>query len=174
MLKEKLHLSAFLGFLIVFLGQASHAQNQQLKLELFLLTKETSRDSNWQQCNLRIHNKSLSYQAKHGGRDPRKDFVVTYNLTQDQRKQLIKYIRKEKLNLNLKEIKSRAGYGISIKLDLSIQIANRKTRAYIEGRSNIWNNNKLKSNLKNKAYYQKVRSLLVFLKTQFGFKKIEI
>ncbi len=151
------------------------ARNSDFHLKLFLLRKEISRDSNSQIAKINIANGVAEYSVTHGGRDPRPNKIKKYKLSENKEKQLINYIIQNNLNRNIQEEKPET-FGINISLLLEIKIGQVVTKVRIIGAKNIWGRTKKgkKSNLKNLVFYNKVHSLLVFMKRKLGVNIIEL
>ena len=153
--------------------EEQETSNFYLKLSYFI--REQSKDSNSQNTSLTIRNKIIEYSVSHGGCDPRADIKKDYKLTAELEQKLIKYVKENKLNQNIQERTSNASLGISVSLLLEIKIDNSVTKSDISGAVNIWGARKTnKKTIESKDYYHKIHSLLVFMKSDLGFKEIEI
>ncbi|OQX97407.1 MAG: hypothetical protein B6I20_12680 [Bacteroidetes bacterium 4572_117] len=148
-------------------------------LKLYYSNSESSKDSNWQNTTLIIKNRVIEYSVTHGGRNPRPDVKKEYKMTKEVEKKLIEYIKKHKLNQNIKESIGDISPGINISLSLEVKIEDITTKSDISGALNAWGSEEYlkkqkKKIIKNKDYYDEIHSLLVFLKFDLGFGEIEI
>ncbi|MEN8119529.1 MAG: hypothetical protein ABFS35_04255 [Bacteroidota bacterium] len=148
-------------------------------LKLNYSQKEKSKDSNSQNTNLNIKNRIIEYSVTHGGYDPRPNVTKEYKMTKEAENKLIEYIKKRKLNQNIKESIDDVSPGINVNLSLKIKIGDITSKSDISGAVNAWGSKEYlkKQNMKtieNKAYYHEIHSLLVFMKTKLGYEEIEI
>ncbi len=146
-------------------------EHSNLLMILNLSQRETSKDTNWQQTKLIVKNREVDYAWSYGGYPDARNKEEKYKINEEQEKKIIEYIKKNKLNKNIKEIKSSAGIGVSINLTFEVIIENIKTEIIISGRSNIWGGSrwKKKTNLKKIDVYHNVASLISFFKSEFSF-----
>ena len=145
-------------------------KKSKFRLILNLEHKEFARERNWEQTKLIIENGEINYSYRYYSYpSPRKE-KKEYNLNENQINELIEYIKKNNLNRNINEIKPTEGYGISIVVELEIEIEDVKTEVKIIGRKNIWDNEYEEgTNLENYNFYSNMCSLIFFMKKNFGF-----
>ncbi len=144
--------------------------DSQLFLSLDLTHVETSKDSNWQETSLRIKDGIVEYSYHYGGFPDKRKKEKRYSLSRTGEKELIEYIRANRLDRNIEEIQPTEGIGIAINLRLELRIENVETSVTIAGRSNIWGGESAKkTNLLNLGFNDDIHSFLAFLKNHFGY-----
>ncbi|RLD75147.1 MAG: hypothetical protein DRJ07_18600 [Bacteroidetes bacterium] len=148
-------------------------------LKLNYSQRERSKDSNSQNTTMTIKDRIIEYSVTHGGRDPRDDVKKEYKMTEELENKLIEYIKKRKLNQDIKEHVDDVSPGINVNLSLEIKIGDIITKSEISGAVNTWGSKEYlkkqnKKTIKNKDYYNKIHSLLVFMKTKLNYEEIEI
>ena len=154
-------------------------ETSEFELTLHYARQEKSKDSNSQTTTMTIKNRILNYSVTHGGRDSRPDVSKTFKLDKEPETKLIDYIKKNKLNQNIEEHINDVSPGINGSVVLEIKIANINTKSDISGAVRAWGSKEYlkKQNTKtieNINYYNKIHSLLVFMKLALSYKEIKI
>lgn len=157
----------------------SQPESSDFFLKLNYSHREKSKDSNSQNTTLTIKNRMIEYSVTHGGRDPRLKVTKEYKMTEEAENKLIEYIKKHKLNQDIKEHIDDVSPGINVSFSLEIKIDDITTKSEISGAVNAWGSKEYlkkqkKKTIKNKDYYNEIHSLLVFLKFDLGYEEIEI
>ena len=173
----------FLLILLTYLTMSNSCVNMPEESSFYLKLnyshRERSKDSNSQNTTMTIEDRVIKYSITHGGRDPRDDITKEYKMTEELENKLIEYIKKRKLNQEIKEHIDDVSPGINVNLSLEIKIGDIITKSEISGAVNAWGSKEYlkkqnKKTIKNKDYYNQIHSLLVFMKTKLGYEEIEI
>jgi hypothetical protein len=151
-------------------GGAKARSASDFSLLLILTYEETSKDSSWQKTSLEIRDRKAEYSYQAGGFPDEKTKEKKYRLSETEEKELIEYVKENRLNRDIEEIMSTEGIGVAADLQFKVSIEGMATAVRIVGRSSIWGNGQeKKSNLENRDFLSEINALLVFLKNQFGF-----
>jgi len=152
----------------------SGAGTEGFYLKLHLARREKSKDSNSQVTTVEIKDSTVHCAVAFRGHDPRENISKEYRPGEDDMAKLIRYLKDNRLNMNIRENSKCASPGVSISLSLEVIIDNVKTKADVTGTKNFWGRDHGKrSNIKNIDYYNRVHSLLLFMKKELGFDIIE-
>ena len=168
-----------ISYLVLTCSDMKQNETSNFQLKLQYDHRERSKDSNSQTTTLNIKNRIIDYSVTHGGRNARPNIATKFEMTEETENKLIEYIKQQELNRNIKEHIKDVSPGINGSVILEIKIDSTTTKSDISGAVNPWGSEEYlkkqnKKTLKHKKYYEKIHSLLVFMKLYLGFEEIEI
>lgn len=139
--------------------------NNIFYLEIDLLYRETSKDSNSQRYIIKIKDKNVTYKYTYGGYPGYDKKSKNYTLTDKELSGIIQQIKDRKINKSIKEIRSTKSNGGStrkVHLSLSLKLAGKITESKISGNTHIFRaDGKINGEIiKNKMYISNVKSLV--------------
>lgn len=123
---------------------------------IYIIKQEKSKDSHSDSYYIKIKNKKLEYLYNHRGFPEEINRSFRTKIKKPIFRKLIKYIKSNSLNINLKENKPAGNIGLSFYMTVKIKLKNKITEISISGMLNDWGKNKLKKNpcnVKNIKYY---------------------
>jgi hypothetical protein len=132
-----------------------------LALNFDLERRERSKDSSTRSVKIEIKNGKATISKTYGGRDPRKDSSETLQIDAEKQAEIIEFLEQNKLNIDLEEIQTTEGIGISQTLNFEIQQPF-QSKIFIKGRTNIWGVSKenRQTNIENITYFDKVNAFI--------------
>ena len=141
--------------------------NDEFYLEIDLLNREVSKDSNSQRYTVEVKDKEVKYEYSYSGFPDNSHESSISTLTNDQLFEIIKYIKEDGINKSITEEKPNDANGPSIKVHLSLLLImdGQTIESKISGNYRINRaNGKIKGIIiKNKEYIDAVESLVEFL-----------
>jgi len=153
----------------MFFKKKSTKENKQKKedfyMKLSFFRKEKSKDSNSQQTIVIVDNNKIRIDKNNYGFRSQPNTSKELEFTDQKKEKLIDYIITNKLNKNIKKRNKKLTYGIHADINLELIIEGKKTQIEVFGMVNYWgNSNKTQKKIKIVEYYNKIDSLLSFIK----------
>jgi len=145
------------------------------QLNLKLIRREKSKDSNNSTTSLNITNGIITISEKHGGFKAQEDTYQEKELTPEMLIKICQLIEREKLHVNITEHKETLGIGNEGHLSLKLT-GTYNTEINISGQTNIWGSDQYilqkwgkqyvdsRTNIQNIEYFGKANYLISFIK----------
>lgn len=145
-----------------------------IKIDLVLKQKETSKDSNSETISIKIFDEKILINKQYSGFKAPENKKVEKKLNKDKKQQIFNFIQEHKLNVNIEEQKKIEGIGIEGYLRFEIYQPD-TTAILINGKTNIWGTDdyvkktwgkkyvESRTNIENIGYFGKARSFVHFI-----------
>jgi hypothetical protein len=146
----------------------------KLILKLELRYSETSKDCNSSTTNVYISEDKIQIEKVYNGFKAPDNETFSRNINAGDLKQILDFIEKHQLNINLKEVKSTSNLGIARFLNIEI-FGLKSSQILIEGKTNIWGTDdyvkrewgklyvKSRNNIENREYFYVAENFVRFL-----------
>ncbi len=146
----------------------------KLKLNFIKTYRETSKDCNSGTIQIVIADGKINISKEYGGFKAPENEYFEKELTKELEQQIIDFIEKEQLNINLKEEQEIEGIGISSSLYFEI-ISPTSSKIEISGKTNIWGSDEYvrknwgrkyvesRTNITNIEYFSKAKSFVYYI-----------
>jgi hypothetical protein len=168
-------------FILFFAGITTmlFAEQSSFYLNLVITREEHSKDNNSETVTLVIKDNKIDLKFNYKGFKAQEDKSYSKILDDETINLIINYIKKENLNVNIKEIKKTECIGIVGFLDFELIIDKVKTNSQIAGIKSVWILNDherkewkkkkyLKTNIENIDYFNKCDSFIYKIKLLFN------
>jgi len=137
-------------------------------LEIDILNRETSKDSNSQRYIVKVENKQVEYKYSYSGFPDEADESTSRTLSDDELSEIIQYIKNQEINNSITESKSQDANGPSRKVNLSLilKLDGKTIESNVSGNYKIFRaDGKIKGEIiKNIKYVDDVMTLIMDLK----------
>ncbi len=139
---------------------ADEIKEQSFYLQITLIDREMSKDSNSQHYSLEVKDRDVTYHYKYNGFPFPSDREQSnkYKLSNIQFKKLIEQIKFYNIDRNITELKKEKYIGHSVDLSLTLKLDGKTTQSHITGMtSSFRHKDKL---ISHKSYVDDVESLI--------------
>ena len=141
------------------------------KLELLLEKREKSKDSHTDKYSLFVINNKVNYSWEHWGYPDQENKSKSFNLSEKKLEKLVEYIMNNKLNITIEENRKTDKMGLSISIDLKMEMDNKSSRIIINGMYNDWTKRDKEntSNIKHVNYCNTIESIITSIENDLDY-----